>query len=175
MSKTAVVSRRLRRTAEEARQTILAAAEARFAAGGPDAVRVQAVAADVGLTDAAVHYHFGNREGLLEAVVKSAGRRMRGDLEGVVAGLTPETIDVADLVNGLRKTLEAEGHARSTAWLVLRGWMPRGAGMLRVVAETIHQRRCDLAATAGLAAPPLEDSLFTVQLLATVMWGHALT
>jgi AcrR family transcriptional regulator len=175
MSKSSVAPRRLRRTAEDARRTILAAAEARFAAGGPDAVRVQTVAADLNVTDAAVHYHFGSREGLLEAVVKSAGRRMRDDLERVVAGWTSDTLDITGLVKALRKTLESEGHARSTAWLALRGWTPQGAGMLRPLAETIHQRRCDLAAAAGTAPPPFEDSQFIVRLLATAMWGHALT
>lgn len=73
---------RVRRTVDEARRLILEAAERRLAAGGAEAVRVQSVAADVGVTDAAVHYHFGSRQGLLDAVVRSAGRRLRDGLQG---------------------------------------------------------------------------------------------
>ena len=46
---------RKRHGAEEAKQLILDAAEKRFRVGGMAAVRVQLVAQDVGMTDAAVH------------------------------------------------------------------------------------------------------------------------
>ena len=51
--------RRVRRQPDEARRLILEAAEKRLVEGGPEAVRVQLVAGDLGLTDAAVHHHFG--------------------------------------------------------------------------------------------------------------------
>jgi AcrR family transcriptional regulator len=61
------MSQRVRHSADEARQLILEAAERRFREGGQAAVRVQLVARDVGMTDAAVHHHFGSRKGLLTA------------------------------------------------------------------------------------------------------------
>jgi AcrR family transcriptional regulator len=62
--------KRIRRSATASRLAILQAAEARLIAGGPDAVRVQPLARELGLTDAAVHYHFGSREKLLEALLR---------------------------------------------------------------------------------------------------------
>jgi AcrR family transcriptional regulator len=166
-------TKRPRRSVEDARRVILDAAQRRLIAGGPDAVRVQTVAADVGLTDAAVHYHFGNREGLIEALVADAGRRLRQDLRDAVENWEPDSLDIADLVRRVRHTVDTEGHARLTAWLVLSGWTPHGQGLLRPVAEAIHQRR---AATFGDHRPPkLEDSLFCIELLALVVWAEALT
>jgi TetR/AcrR family transcriptional regulator, repressor for neighboring sulfatase len=165
---------RVRRSVEEARRLILEAAERRLASGGPDAVRVQAVAADVGVTDAAVHYHFGNRQGLLDAVLRRAGRRLRDGLQGVVAGWDPGTLDVAALAEHLRSTMDTEGQARLTAWMVLGGWKPHGAGLLRPLAETIHEQRCDVAESNGGPPPPLDDTLFAVELLGLVTWAESL-
>ena len=63
-----------RRSVDDARREILDAAESLLARGGPDAVRVQVVAGEVGVSDAAVHYHFHShhfhsRDGLQGAVV----------------------------------------------------------------------------------------------------------
>src|SRR5215472_3681904 len=72
---------RIRHSADEAKQLILDAAEKRFRCGGVSAVRVQVVARDVGLTDAAIHHHFGSRNGLLTALLRRAGRSVRAELE----------------------------------------------------------------------------------------------
>ena len=166
---------RVRRTVDEARRLILQAAERRLTAGGPDAVRVQAVAADVGVTDAAVHYHFGSRQGLLDAVVRSAGRRLRDGLARVVAGWDRGALDVAALVDQLRSTMDTEGQARLTAWMMLGGWKPRGAGLLRPLAEVMHEQRCAAAKSRGQPPPSIDDTLFAVELLGLVVWAESLT
>jgi AcrR family transcriptional regulator len=164
----------VRRTVAEARRLILEAAERRLAAGGPDAVRVQAVAADIGVTDAAVHYHYGSRQGLLDAVVRRAGRRLRDGLRAVVAGSDPDTLDIGALVDQLRSTLDTEGQARLTAWMTLAGWKPQGAGLLRPLAEDLHQQRWQAAKATGRVAPEIEDTLFAVELLGLVVWAEPL-
>ena len=68
---------RIRRTPEASKAAILAAAERRLIREGPEGVRVQRIAADLGMTDAAVHYHFGSREALVEALLRSEGRGHR--------------------------------------------------------------------------------------------------
>ncbi|HEV2370316.1 MAG TPA: helix-turn-helix domain-containing protein, partial [Acidimicrobiales bacterium] len=88
---------RTRRSVEEARRLILDAAQRRLIAGGPEAVRVQTVAADVGITDAAVHYHFANREGLMEALLAEAGRRLRRDLRSVANDWDVGSLDLDEL------------------------------------------------------------------------------
>src|SRR5260221_641713 len=52
---------RKRRTADEARTAMLDAAEQRLVASGPAAIRLQEVAADVGVSHPTVLHHFGNR------------------------------------------------------------------------------------------------------------------
>ena len=50
--------RRVRRTAEAARAAILEAAEKRLAEAGPAGIRLQGVAADVGVSHPTVLHHF---------------------------------------------------------------------------------------------------------------------
>ena len=50
--------KRVRRTKEEAQRVILDAAEERLANGGPEALRLQDIAADVGISHPAILHHF---------------------------------------------------------------------------------------------------------------------
>src|SRR5438876_6407153 len=72
--------KRVRRTRAAAREEMLDAAEELLGVGGPDAVRVQRVARAVGVSDAAVHYHFESRDALFEALLRRTGRRLRAQL-----------------------------------------------------------------------------------------------
>lgn len=165
---------RIRRSVDEARRVILDAAERRLAAGGPDAVRVQLVARDVGLTDAAVHYHFESRQGLLEALLRRAGRRMRDELTQAVSGWDSGPLDVGDLVDRIRETYDGRQYARLTAWMRLAGWRPRGAGMLREQAGKIHRSRVERAAARSKPPPGAEDTSFAIVLINLVVWAEAL-
>jgi AcrR family transcriptional regulator len=155
----------MRRSADEARRVILDAAHRRLRDGGPDAVRVQAVAADVGVTDAAVHYHFGNRDGLVREVVRAAGRRMRDDLVAVAETWHAGDVDLDAFLTHLRRAMDSNGAARLTAWMTLTGWHPEGRGLLKSIAETIHDHDGDAS---------LEDAQFAIALLGMVAWADAL-
>jgi AcrR family transcriptional regulator len=158
---------RRRRAAEEARAELLDAAEVLLAEGGPAAVRVQTVARAVGVTDAAVHYHFGSRQGLLDALLRSVARRLKADLGEVALGWAATgDVDPGALLARLDAAFGAAGYARLTAWMHLHGWRPTGAGMLRPLAEALHEARSDSA--------DLEDSLHLVTLLCLVTWADAL-
>jgi AcrR family transcriptional regulator len=168
---------RVRRQAERAREEILDAAERRLVADGPAALRVQAVAREVGVSDAAVHYHFGSRDGLLQAVVRRAARRLRDDVANVLERWEPEPAAVEELADLLRILYTDRGYARLTAWLRLAGWRPSGSGLLRQQAEALHRRRAELAALpspSGEAAPGLEDTLFSLALVNVAAWGEPL-
>lgn len=165
---------RTRRPAAQARDEILDAAERRLVADGPGAVRVQAVAREVGLTDAAVHYHFGSREGLLQAVIRRAARRLRDDVVGVLERWKPEPATVLELAELLRVLYTDRGYARLTAWLTLTGWRPTGSGMLCAHAEALHRHRAETATAAGVTAPDLRDTLFSLTLLNVVVWSEPL-
>jgi AcrR family transcriptional regulator len=174
VSKTDVNVPRIRRSAEDARRQILEAAERRLVAGGPDAVRVQTVARDVGITDPAVHYHFGNREGLLEALLRHCGRRLRDDLTTVASRWNAESLDMRELVDLMNESYDRRQYARLTAWMRLSGWQARGSGMLSAHAEALHSARTAQADTAWGPGPSVEDTLFVLALVNLVVWAEAL-
>jgi TetR/AcrR family transcriptional regulator, repressor for neighboring sulfatase len=165
---------RVRRSADDARREILEAAERRLVDGGPDAVRVQTVARDVGITDAAIHYHFGSREGLYEALLRYAGGRLKDQLMAVVLGWDPDFLDMHELVDLLQLTYDRQGYARLSAWMSLGGWRPRGTGMLRQHAQALQGARAARAVAAGAPEPSVEDTGFVLALLNLVVWAEAL-
>jgi TetR/AcrR family transcriptional regulator, repressor for neighboring sulfatase len=165
---------RIRRPAERAREEILDAAERRLVAGGPHEVRVQAVASAIGVTDAAVHYHFGSRDGLLQAVLRRAARRLRDEVGEVLERWQPEPMAMLELAELLRLLYVERGYARLTAWLVLDGWLPSGSRLLRAQAEAVHDRRAELVAAAGQVPSDLTDTLFSLALINVVVWSEPL-
>ena len=62
-----------RRPGIDGRELILAAAFRLFSEQGIDAVSIRAVNREAGLGPASVHYHFGTKEALLDAVINSYG------------------------------------------------------------------------------------------------------
>lgn len=95
---------------------MLDAAQALLQEHGPTALRLDDVAAEVGVSRQAVLHHFGNRDGLMRAVVAEAWTALfealsdlasarPGDLDGVI-----EQIDDA---------VRVRGHGRLGAWLML--------------------------------------------------------
>src|SRR5258707_10937841 len=75
---------RVRRPQDEARRLILDAGASLLAEGGVAAVQVRAVATRVGMTDAGVTYHFGNRDNLLAELLRYGGPGARGPPPGLL-------------------------------------------------------------------------------------------
>lgn len=171
---------RRRRTADETRALILEAAARRLAAGGPEALRLQEIARDVGISHPAILHHFGSREGLVGALVARAIGGIEQELRATIER-TPRQGGVevvASLFERLLRTLGAEGHARLLAWLVLSGRAQPGAGgrdrLLRDAARAAQRRRRAGYAAAGRRPPPAEDTLFTFVLGAFALFAEAL-
>jgi AcrR family transcriptional regulator len=170
---------RRRRTAEEARREILDVAERRFLAGGPAALRLQEIAAEVGVSHPTILHHFGSREGLVLAVTNRGLEALEADLLAALAEPQVDRIDVAAIVERVFSALGEHGQARMLAWLALSEApdgraLASGAGsFLRELAEHIHARR--VANWSGPApVPPFEDTLFVVMLTAVALIGDAL-
>ncbi|MEV4165895.1 TetR family transcriptional regulator [Nonomuraea dietziae] len=75
---------RVLRRPDDAKRLILEAASTLLAAGGPAAVQVRAVAAEVSVSDAAVNHHFGTRERLLESLLRFGGVELKAELHTVL-------------------------------------------------------------------------------------------
>jgi AcrR family transcriptional regulator len=127
----------------------------------------------MGVSDATVHYHFGSREALLEALLRDVGRRMKREFQDVIDNWDTESFDVRSLVSLLDDSYRRRGYGRLAGWMHLTGWRPRGSGMFRTHAEAIHAARLERARELGTPAPSVEDSLHLVVLLNLVMWADA--
>jgi TetR/AcrR family transcriptional regulator, repressor for neighboring sulfatase len=165
----AAVKRR-RRSSQEARAEILAIAERQLAEAGPEAIRLQAIADEMGVTHPAILRHFGTREDLLRALLRHAARRLREAL----ARSLPEpggALDLDSFAESLERIFRGEGYARLLAWLLLSGLPTQGSGMFRAAADEIHAAR---PRAKGGRGPGVEDTLFSIVLLNMVLWADAL-
>jgi AcrR family transcriptional regulator len=165
--------KRVRRTAEDARLAILDAAEKRMGEVGPAGVRLQDVAADVGVSHPTVLHHFGSREALIAAVVdRSVSALHAGLVEEIGKGRYGKE-PIGEMLEAAARVLGPMGHGRIAAWLSLAGVPPDGRGRdnLEQVARAAHQVRSSLR---GDATPPYEDTYFTVLLAALALFGDAI-
>lgn len=134
------MTRRVRRTPEEARGLILDAAETLLIEGGPRAVEVRAVAQRVGMTDAGVTHHFHNRDSLLVALLSHGGRRLRSAVEAASSRWLTGVASVSDLVETIA-AVYADGYGQLAITLHAAGWRDEGQGMLEPVVDALHAAR----------------------------------
>ena len=136
-----MAGRRTRRPAAESRRIILEAAEKRLRQGGPDAVRVQPIARDLGMTDAAIHHHFGSRRELVTELLEFGGRRLREALRSATGPSMERGFDLERFVEAASQVFSDQGYARLALWLSARGWRERGSGIFDELAAGIERRR----------------------------------
>jgi AcrR family transcriptional regulator len=163
---------RRRRTAEQARREILDAAEKQLGRAGPDSIRLQDVAREVGVSHPTVLHHFGSRDELVRAVIERAFETLQSELVGAFQMTEIHERETVALLNRVSQTLGERGYARLLAWLMLSGAPPRKPTIapIRVVAEAAHAHR----RRQGIKAASFEDSLFITMLAALVMFADAL-
>lgn len=89
-----------RRTGIDGRELILSAALRLFAEHGIDAVSIRAVNREAGLGPASVHYHFGTKDALVDAVVETYGDSVIESTRQRASGLlgTTEPVTAHQLV-----------------------------------------------------------------------------
>jgi AcrR family transcriptional regulator len=161
--------KRVRRSAEEARELILDAAEKRIEEVGPGGLRLQEIANDAGISHPTILHHFGSREGLVNAVVQRSLEQVQRDVASSFAADSFEAPDAAELLGKVARTVQTRGHARLLTWLALEGHQPNDpARMLSALADVLHARR-----EAELGPAPREDTLFLVVLSSLVVLAEA--
>jgi AcrR family transcriptional regulator len=166
--------------APDVRSAILDAAERRLREAGPGAIRLQEVAAEVGISHPAVLHHFGSREGLVQAVVERAIRALQDDLARTIARQMGEgRPDGEVLFERVFEVLFDRGHARLLAWLLLAGYEPFDSDAVRAgwasIVEMTHAMRLAGPGSRGKkSGPSLEDTRFTVLLSALALFGEAI-
>ncbi len=167
----ATTRKRTRRAPEEARARILDAAERRLAEGGPEALRLAEIAADLEISHPAILHHFGSRDGLIAALEARAMRRLQDDLLARAEASAEEGFTRAFA------TLGEAGHARLLAWRMLRSGregVRDEEEMLKTLADAYHASRLVDAERAGREAPDYEDTVHWVRLAALALFAEAL-
>jgi AcrR family transcriptional regulator len=167
----------VRRNAEDAQRLILDAAEKRLREGGPEAIRLQDIAADVGISHPAILHHFSSRDGLTRALEQRAMRRLEAELVEAIASSPARGEAVVDVIERAFATLGDAGHARMLAWRVLQIAHPDPDAqqtLLRALAELVHARRVEVAKSEGRTPPSAQDTEFVVRLAAAAMLGDGI-
>jgi AcrR family transcriptional regulator len=161
---------RRRLSSEDAREAILAATERRLRDIGPDALRLQDIAHDVGLSHPTVLHHIGSREALVAAVVARSMLALETELIGCfTVGVAPN--EIAATLHRIDDVLRVRGQARLLAWLALtqqRAPVKTGS-RLAEVARALHAARSAFGADA-----PFEDTAFSAVLASVAMFGLAI-
>ena len=167
--------RRIRRSAEDARTAILDAAERRLVECGPNGIRLQDVAADVGVSHPTILHHFGSRERLVEAVIQRRVRAMNQEV--VLALVSARASDEASTAIALFDNVYrmfADGHARVMAFCALEGRVPTlTRESLRPVAQATHAARL-ARRRPGQPPPSFEETEHAVHLGALALFAEAI-
>jgi AcrR family transcriptional regulator len=165
---------RRRRIAAETRNAILEAAERRLLVGGPEAIRLQEIAADAGISHPAILHHFGSREGLVEAmVIRGIANLQAQFLEGWPSAKEP---DIEGVFDRFYEVASHRGIARMLAWLILSGKSNRTMtpNVFKPAAERMHAGRVRRAQNQGRRLPELEETLFAATFLFILVLGDSL-
>jgi len=139
------MTRRRRRTPEEARSEILDAAERLLVTEGLKALTLQNVAREVGISHPGVLHHFRSTDRLAQALHERVSRRIRGDLLALT-----NSSEASDRTAAIHQALEAlsDPHkGRLLAWLVATGRDPFPEATetgLKQVAEALAKPGSDL-------------------------------
>jgi AcrR family transcriptional regulator len=169
----ALKAKRVRRNAADAKRVILDAAERLVSRAGPGGLRLQDVAAEIGLTHPVILHHFGSREGLMRAL----NERVLNDLrQRLLTILQTSPNDAPDILERLLEsvfTVFRGGLAQRLVWLGAAA-APAGhapAALFHDFVNVIHEQRLRLLPSALEMAR--EDTRMLVYLVATAAIGDA--
>ncbi|WP_374573757.1 TetR/AcrR family transcriptional regulator [Phenylobacterium sp.] len=154
--------KRTRRSPEESRENILAAAEALLVEKGPQALKLADVAAAAGVVHATVLHHFGSIDGVQAALME---RMIRQLVDQILAMEAPSDDPMARAEAGataLFDAFESRGAARLAAWLELTGEARRLTTVRAAVDEVVSARM----AAAGLDPAVARDFILVSVILA---------
>jgi AcrR family transcriptional regulator len=173
---------RIRRTVDEAHRRILDATERRLIAGGPEGVRLQEIAADVGISHPGILHHFGSRDGLLAALAERATRNLERELLAILATRRegdPPSVRAERayaLFERVHELWTERGYARLFAALILSGRKVerRMRGTFARFARAIHENRVKRRIEDGRPAPSWDETVFGMTMIWITLFGDAL-
>lgn len=170
-------ARRVRRTPEEARTLALASARRLLLADGPDAVTLQAVAADLGMSHTNLIHHFGSAAGLQSELMRQMVSELTRTIESAVMRLRAGKAEMRDFVDIVFDAFDRGGAGRLAAWIILSGEASRLAPVGEVVRDYIDsvERGADDADVQGVHQRITSATLFvTTAALGDAILGNPL-
>jgi AcrR family transcriptional regulator len=127
----------VRRTPEEARTLALASARRLLLAEGPDAITLQSVATDLGMSHTNLIHHFGSAAGLQSELMRQMMSELTAAIESAVMRLRAGKGEFRDFVDIVFDAFDRGGAGRLAAWIVLSGEATRLAPVGEVVRDYI--------------------------------------
>jgi AcrR family transcriptional regulator len=140
--------------------------------GGVEGIRLSAIAREIGVTHQAILRHFGTREDLIHALLRSAGKKLRAELRAAVDSPRSTSASVEEIFDRFAATYRR--YAMLSVRLLLAGRSFTGSGLYRDVADAIHRQRMTDRKKAHRATPSRDDTLFGFLLLTLALWGDVL-
>jgi AcrR family transcriptional regulator len=129
---------------------------------GPAGIRLQEVAADVGVSHPTVLHHFGSREALVTEVCERRFAAIHADVVRAVAASAGGAAEVTGMLDSVMHVLETRGHGRVVFWLALEGMLNKDEHLrLNDVGQATHALR---SKKRHGHVPPIEDTLHVVAL-----------
>ncbi|MFZ9887277.1 MAG: TetR/AcrR family transcriptional regulator [Myxococcota bacterium] len=154
---------RRRRSAAEARTEILDAARVRLLKDGPQGLRLDDIATDVGVTRQALLHHFGSKEELLRVVIQEAWITLFRDLR--MLGSPTAGTSLAEVITSVDDAARGRGNARLGAWLLLTG---QG-----LPAAMFESALADLPQVLGQGPATTEERRYALLLVGAALFGDA--
>lgn len=144
---------RVRRTPEEARTLALASARRLLLAEGPDAITLQSVAGDLGMSHTNLIHHFGSAAGLQSELMRQMVSELTTTIESAVMRLRAGKAEMKDFVDIVFDAFDRGGAGRLAAWMALAGESMHLSPIGDVVRDYIDsvERAADADAEGGAA------------------------
>ena len=157
-------AKRLRRTSEEARAAALASARKLLLADGPDAITLQSVASDVGMSHTNLIHHFGSAADLQTALMREMVSELTATIEQAVIRLRAGEGSMRDFVDIVFDVFDSGGAGRLAAWIALSGESDR----LAPIGEVIRKHVQNVERGAQDEAGDLHERITSASLLVTI-------
>ncbi len=170
-------AKRIRRSADEARRIILDAAEERLATQGPEGIRLQDIARDVGISHPAILHHFESREGLVRSLIARTSLQFRDKMLSALQDRNGKPLEADELIESVFEALSDRGTARLLSWMMLTGRQveaENSRALMMEIATALHSRRIKDAEEKDEPAPDQEDTMFMAMLTANAAFGDAI-
>lgn len=166
------------RSPEEARNTILDAAEQVIVSVGPAGLRISAVAKGANMAHPNILHHFGSREGLISAVADRVGMRATERITSAISrALTLIEGDETQLIRALTDVLDTAyqgDEGRLAVWLHLSGADSSLKDNMHQIVELSHKLRTSIHPDVKLENTNRLVMLVTLALVGEVVSGASI-